>query len=218
MKRINKKVILLAVSLLLILSAAIGGTVAYLIDQTGSITNTFTPVKVTPGINENFDRSVKNDVQITNTGDIPAYIRVKVVVTWKDEHGNVYGAAPVLGTDYTWQIPGTDWGKGSDGFYYYTKPVPAGEKTSILLTDCKPVDGKAPHDAVKGIAEGRSQTEAHHLRGDAAAVFQHAGDQHASAEGHGTGQHLAGCDLLPEHKGRHKDDNDGGCIQQYGRH
>ena len=45
MKRINKKVILLAVSLLLILSAAIGGTVAYLIDQTGSITNTFTPLR-----------------------------------------------------------------------------------------------------------------------------------------------------------------------------
>ena len=144
MKRINKKVILLAVSLVLILSAAIGGTVAYLIDQTGSITNTFTPAKVTPGINENFDRSVKNDVQITNTGDIPAYIRVKVVVTWKDAQGNVYGAAPVLGTDYTWQIPGTDWVKGSDGFYYYTKPVPAGEKTSVLLTACQPVAGRAP--------------------------------------------------------------------------
>ena len=144
MKRINKKVILLAVSLLLILSAAIGGTVAYLIDQTGSITNTFTPVKVTPGINENFDRSVKNDVQITNTGDIPAYIRVKVVVTWKDKDDNVYGAAPAPGTDYTWQIPGTDWVKDSDGFYYYTKPVPAGEKTSVLLTACQPVAGRAP--------------------------------------------------------------------------
>lgn len=144
MKRINKKVILLAVSLLLILSAAIGGTVAYLIDQTGSITNTFTPANVTPHINEDFNGSVKNDVKITNTGDIPAYIRVKVVVTWKDEHGNVYGAAPVLGTDYTWQIPGTDWVKGSDGFYYYTKPVPAGEKTSVLLTACQPVAGRAP--------------------------------------------------------------------------
>lgn len=145
MKRINKKVILLAVSLLLILSAAIGGTVAYLIDQTGSITNTFTPAKVTPGIDEKFDGSVKNDVQIKNDGDIPAYIRVKVVVTWKDEHGNVYGAAPAPGTDYTWQIPGTDWVKGKDGFYYYTKPVPAGKETSVLLTNCKLRDGvKAP--------------------------------------------------------------------------
>ena len=137
MKRINKKVILLAVSLLLILSAAIGGTVAYLIDQTGSITNTFTPANVTPRIEEKFpNQSVKNDVQIKNDGDIPAYIRVKVVVTWK-KGNDVYGVAPKPVTDYTWQIPGTDWVKGSDGFYYYTKPVPAGEKTSILLTDCK---------------------------------------------------------------------------------
>lgn len=136
MKRINKKVILLAVSLMLILSAAIGGTVAYLIDQTGSITNTFTPANVTPQVTEDFDNKVKNNVKITNDGDIPAYIRVKVVVTWK-KGNDVYGVAPKLDTDYTWQIPGTDWVKGSDGFYYYTKPVPAGEKTSILLTDCK---------------------------------------------------------------------------------
>ena len=84
MKRINKKVILLAVSLMLILSAAIGGTVAYLIDQTGSITNTFTPAKVTPEVTEDFTNNVKKDVKITNKGDIPAYIRVKVVVTWKN--------------------------------------------------------------------------------------------------------------------------------------
>ena len=144
MKRINKKVILLAVSLVLILSAAIGGTVAYLIDQTGSITNTFTPVKVTPEVTEDFDHKVKNNVKITNDGDIPAYIRVKVVVTWKNGN-DVYGAAPVENKDYTWQIPGIGWVKGKDGFYYYTKPVPAGEKTSILLTDCKLKDDvKAP--------------------------------------------------------------------------
>lgn len=144
MKRINKKVILLAVSLLLILSAAIGGTVAYLIDQTGSITNTFTPAKVTPEVTEDFGNNVKNNVKITNDGDIPAYIRVKVVVTWKNGN-DVYGVAPVENTDYTWQIPGTDWVKGSDGFYYYTKPVPAGKETSVLLTNCKLRDGvKAP--------------------------------------------------------------------------
>lgn len=144
MKRINKKVILLAVSLVLILSAAIGGTVAYLIDQTGSITNTFTPAKVTPGINENFDRSVKNDVQITNTGDIPAYIRVKVVVTWKDAQDNVYGAAPVLGTDYTWTSGSDKWFL-KDGFYYYSEPVAAQGTTEILFTGCELMDGvKAP--------------------------------------------------------------------------
>ena len=146
MKRINKKVILLAVSLVLILSAAIGGTVAYLIDQTGSITNTFTPANVTPRIDEKFpNQSVKNDVKITNTGDIPAYIRVKVVVTWKDEHGNVYGAAPVLGTDYTWTMPKNSKWFLKGGFYYYSEPVAAQGTTEILFTGCKLMDGvKAP--------------------------------------------------------------------------
>ena len=145
MKRINKKVILLAVSLMLILSAAIGGTVAYLIDQTGSITNTFTPAKVTPEVKEDFGNNVKNNVQITNKGDIPAYIRVKVVVTWKDAQGNVYGTAPKAGEDYTWtMLENSKWfSKG--GFYYYSEPVPAGETTNVLFTDCKLKDDvKAP--------------------------------------------------------------------------
>ena len=143
MKRINKKVILLAVSLVLILSAAIGGTVAYLIDQTGSITNTFTPVKVTPEVTEDFDKKVKNNVQITNTGDIPAYIRVKVVVTWKDAQDNVYGAAPVLGTDYTWTSGSDKWFL-KDGFYYYSEPVAAKGTTGVLFTACQPVADRAP--------------------------------------------------------------------------
>ena len=143
MKRINKKVILLAVSLLLILSAAIGGTVAYLIDQTGSITNTFTPANVTPHIDEEFNGSVKKDVQIRNAGDIPAYIRVKVVVTWKDEHGNVYGAAPVPRTDYTWTSGSDKWFL-KDGFYYYSEPVAAKGTTGVLFTACQPVAGRAP--------------------------------------------------------------------------
>lgn len=144
MKRINKKVILLAVSLVLILSAAIGGTVAYLIDQTGSITNTFTPVKVTPEVTEDFDKKVKNNVKITNDGDIPAYIRVKVVVTWKDAQDNIYGAAPVLGTDYTWTMPENSKWFLKGGFYYYSEPVAAKGTTGVLFTACQPVADRAP--------------------------------------------------------------------------
>ena len=145
MKRINKKVILLAVSLMLILSAAIGGTVAYLIDQTGSITNTFTPAKVTPEVTEDFTNNVKKDVKITNKGAIPAYIRVKVVVTWKDKDDNVYGAAPKAGTDYTWTMPENSKWFSKGGFYYYSEPVAAEGTTDVLFTDCKLKDDvKAP--------------------------------------------------------------------------
>ena len=144
MKRINKKVILLAVSLVLILSVAIGGTVAYLIDQTDSITNTFTPASVPPHIDENFNGSVKDNVQIRNDGDIPAYIRVKVVVTWKDTADNVYGETPAFGTDYTWTMPESSKWFLKDGFYYYSEPVAAEGTTDILFTNCQPVKDRVP--------------------------------------------------------------------------
>lgn len=137
MKRNYKKMILLAASLLLVMCAAIGGTVAYLIDMTTPVTNTFVPAKVPPEVTENFDGDVKKDVAIKNTGNVDAYIRVKVVVTWKDASGNVYKTAPVAGTDYTWTWPtDTNW-KELNGFWYYTKPVAAGDSTAVLFTDCK---------------------------------------------------------------------------------
>lgn len=144
MKRNNKKIILLAVSLLLVMFAAIGGTVAYLIDSTGEVKNTFVPASVPPEVVENIEGNVKKDVAIKNTGNVDAYIRVKVVVTWKNEAGDVYKEAPKAGTDYTWTIPVDAAWKELNGFWYYTKPVAAGESTANLFTDCKPLEGKAP--------------------------------------------------------------------------
>lgn len=137
MKRNYKKIVLLAASLLLVMCAAIGGTVAYLIDTTGEVKNTFEPAKVPPEVVEKIEGNVKKEVTIKNTGNVDAYIRVKVVVTWKDASGNVYKTAPVKDTDYTWTDGDNKWVKHTDGFYYYTKSVAAGESTAVLFTDCK---------------------------------------------------------------------------------
>lgn len=137
MKRNYKKIVLLAVSLLLVMCAAIGGTVAYLIDSTGEVKNTFIPASVPPGIDENIEGNVKKDVTIKNTGNVDAYIRVKVVVTWKDANGSVYKTAPVKGTDYNWADGDSKWVKHTDGFWYYTAKVPANGSTASLFTDCK---------------------------------------------------------------------------------
>lgn len=146
----NKKSIAMLVSLIALLVVFVGSTIAYLFMQTDSITNTFTPTSTEITIVENNEGKVKKDVTIQNTGKIKAYIRATVVVTWKDDSGNVYGKAPVENTDYTveWMPKdsdgNTDWVKGSDGFYYYTQPVESGASTGVLLTACKPVEGKAP--------------------------------------------------------------------------
>lgn len=145
-RRRTQKPTLLLVALVALLGAVVGSTVAYLVADSGPIINTFTPTKITTDIDEDFKGEVKNNVKVTNTGDVDAYIRAAVVVTWQDDSGNVYPATPAEGTDYTvtWTVDG--WVKHTDGYYYYTTAVAPGGSTGVLLTDCKPVEEKTPED------------------------------------------------------------------------
>lgn len=139
-----KRSLVLVVSVLVLLLAVAGGTLAWLTAQ-DSVNNTFTPAHVTCRVEEKFDGATKENVSIKNTSDIPAYIRAYIVVTWKDDAGNVYGKLPVAGTDYTIEYAAnTGWVKGSDGYYYYTSSVDVGKTTGELIKTCAPVADKAP--------------------------------------------------------------------------
>ena len=135
----NKKLVIITATVLL-LAVAVGTTLAFVFTKTAPVENTFTPSKVacavvedkgTPVTGDVVDTgTIKEKVQIKNTGDTDAYIRVAVVVTWKNTEGNVYALKPVEGADYEidWAYDDanpTAWEKGLDGFYYYTKSVPA---------------------------------------------------------------------------------------------
>ena len=138
-----RKLSVLLVSLALLVTVSVIGTVAFLATQSGSVTNTFTLEPVPNEVVEQNNGPVKETVQIRNTGDVPAYIRAMVVVTWAEVDasdnptGNVYGSTPVKGEDYTltWgpddsQTTG-QWIDGKDGFYYFTSVVPAKGMTFI---------------------------------------------------------------------------------------
>lgn len=139
MKKMKKtKRILLLALVVAILACGVGGTIAYLITNTGSVVNTFQPAYVTSQVNEDFNNggTTKSNVTITNTGNVSAYIRAAIVITWKDAYGKTMPAQPVAGTDYTLSINTTDWTKGQDGYYYYTEPVAANGTTSNLIVSC----------------------------------------------------------------------------------
>lgn len=139
----NRKLAALLVSLFLVLTAAIGATIAYLVTHTDPVVNTFTPGKVDTEIVEEFDGDVKENVTLKNTGDVEAYIRAAVVVSWKDDQGNVLAAAPVQGTDYTMELgENTGWFQASDSYYYFSSPVAAGDSTGILIQKCAPITQK----------------------------------------------------------------------------
>lgn len=138
-RKTRKPVIFLASAILLV-CALIGGTLAYLLTNTDAMANTFTPAKVTTSVSETLDGTTKSNVKIKNTGNVEAWIRACVVVTWKDEDGNVYGTAPVEGTDYSISYSSTGWLRGDDDFWYCTSPVAPEQETAVLINSCTYID------------------------------------------------------------------------------
>ena len=131
------------VLLILAMVLAIGGTLAYIIANTASVENKFTPGEVRCEVEETFKNNVKSDVKIKNTGNTAAYIRATYVVTWQKEDGTVNGKMPVVGTDYTIVFAdNTGWKKIGD-YWYYTSPVAAGGETGVLIASCKLAEGAA---------------------------------------------------------------------------
>lgn len=113
-----------------LLALAIGGTVAWLSTKDAPITNTFNPSKVACEVTENFNGEVKSNVNVKNTGDTEAYIRVKLVTYRTNDQGQHIGGTASLPT-FTL---GANWVKYGD-YYYYTKPVAPNQKPETNLTD-----------------------------------------------------------------------------------
>ena len=123
--------------LALVLCCAVGGTLAWLIDTTDPLANTFTPAQVECTVVEDaFDGSTKTNVSVQNPlkeKNVTAYMRVALVPTWEDENGNaVAEPASLDDLSITWGNSGK-WLKGTDGYWYYKEPVAPGYSTEVLL-------------------------------------------------------------------------------------
>ena len=125
-----KRSLVLVVSVLALVLAVAGGTLAWLVANSGPVTNTFTPATVSCKVEETFKNNVKSNVNVKNTSDIDAYLRVKLVtyrVNEADQHIGGTAAIP----NFT---PGEGWVE-HDGFYYYTKPVAPDKTPAANLID-----------------------------------------------------------------------------------
>ena len=149
------RVTAIVMATVLLLALAIGGTVAWLSTNDTPITNTFTPSKVACEVQEDFDKTTgeKTDVNVQNTGDIDAFIRVKLVTYRTNDQGqHIGGTAELPAFDL-----GTDWVK-HDGYYYYTKPVEPNQTPAANLTDRMTLtkkynDADGGHQAIDVMAE-----------------------------------------------------------------
>ena len=134
--RVNKTLFAL-LAIVMVIGAVVGTTVAFLVDKTGNVQNTFEYAKVSCEVTETFTGTSKSNVQITNTGTTDAYIRATYVVNWVDAQGNIVASVPE-GYRYTLtENPYGEWTKASgDGYFYYLKPVAPKASTPGSLLNC----------------------------------------------------------------------------------
>ena len=120
----------LILSLCLIFALAVGTTFALLKANTEPVTNTFTAAKSGTDIVEELDGGQKKSIIVQNTGTAVSYVRVKLVMNWVDDNGNV-SAEPV---DITPSITDNWFEQG--GIYYYKMPVaPVDAKPNNVTTN-----------------------------------------------------------------------------------
>ena len=123
---------MMVLSIVLLLALAVGGTLAWLSTNTTQVTNTFTPAEVTCKVEEKFDPDTgeKTNVNVTNTGNIAVYIRVKLVTYRTNDAGQHIGG--------TAQLPkfnlGENWVEYGE-YYYYTLPVEPNAQPHTNLAD-----------------------------------------------------------------------------------
>ena len=151
------KSLTLIISLVALCAVAVGGTLAWLFDSSGKLENKFYIPDAEIDITEEFDGSEKTDVGVANTGETEVYVRVMLVETWRNSGDQV--VAKPEGAVVNYDLGSSDWIKGSDGYYYYTKPLAVGATTPNLIdrATCTVPKGAALLD-LEVVAQGIQST------------------------------------------------------------
>ena len=131
--RMNRTAVLL-IAVILLISTAVGSTVAFLATKTEPVENSFEYANVSCKVTQNRDTD-GSIVQVKNTGTISAYIRAAVVANWIDVDGNIAASVPE-GYSYDLTCSSGSWAQGKDGFFYYLLPVAPGALTEGSLLTC----------------------------------------------------------------------------------
>lgn len=130
--RFNARLTAIVLATVTLLALAIGGTIAWLNDKTDPVENTFDYARVTCKVTESFDAAtgVKSNVNVENTSNTYAFLRVKLVAYRTNAAGQHIGGTATIPPF----APGEGWVKNGD-YYYYTQPVSPDEQNNKPATD-----------------------------------------------------------------------------------
>lgn len=127
----KRKILSIILIAALIVDVLLCGTViAYMFRQTEYEDNQFTPAQVSCSVSEVFNGEQKTNIQVQNTGNIDAYLRVRLVSYWVDAEGNIV-AKP---SDMPEISLASGWIPGSNHTYYYQSTVATNTLTGNLLS------------------------------------------------------------------------------------
>lgn len=157
--RMNRTAVLL-IAVILLISTAVGSTVAFLATKTEPVENSFEYANVSCEVMQDRDTD-GSIVQVKNTGTISAYIRAAVVANWIDVDGNIAASVPE-GYSYDLTCSSGSWAQGKDGFFYYLLPVAPGALTEGNLLICTVTCPETPEYtlSVEVLAEAIQSTPA----------------------------------------------------------
>lgn len=149
----NKRKALTLLLALALLTIAVTGTIAYLFTNSKSITNVFTTTNVPNTPVEEFDGTTKSSIMVQNTGNIAAYVRVKLVTYRVNESGDHIGGTATIPA-FTL---GTNWFE-KDGYYYYKLPVQPNATSGNLLGESITLQKYTDADGGKQVIEVISES------------------------------------------------------------
>lgn len=131
---LNSRSLVLLVLTAVVLAVTIGTTFAVYSYFASPKENFFRPAEPNDTISEEFpDEEKKTKVVVKNNGEYEEFIRVAIVMNWKDAEGNVLAAA-VDKTHVVASFNTTDWVYNEkDGYYYHLSSVMPGKSTANLV-------------------------------------------------------------------------------------
>lgn len=163
-----KRFAALILAALVVAFVGVGGAIAWL-TTSNQVENQFTIGTVVPGVNENgpegndpFEEgdTVKQNVSVSNKGNVPIYVRAQISIYWVDANGSQMWEEPeqerkeiptgVIAGDYRLTMgssgSGANWVQGQDGFYYWTAPLEVGNTTADLIEKLERINASLHKD------------------------------------------------------------------------
>ena len=112
---------------------------------------------------------VIGNLKITNSSNVPVYVRAYIVGWWENEAGDI--VSPWLSTDGTWggaswEAGSSKWVIGEDGFFYYTDQLQPGETAEKLFETYTLNDVMAPVVGARLILNVATQAVVHYYVDD----------------------------------------------------